>query len=116
MNRTVLGLLFAVSSAAHLSSQMGNMNAPTFTKDVVPILQKNCQSCHRPGGAGPFSLMTHQLAERWGEDIKSFVKSKQMPPWQATSGVAFDGELRMSDKDIETLVRWVDLGSPEGNA
>ena len=48
MNRTVLGLLFAVCSTAYLSSQMSNMNAPTFTKDVAPILQKNCQSCHRP--------------------------------------------------------------------
>ena len=60
MNRTVLGLLFAVCSTAHLSSQMGNMNAPTFAKDVAPILQKNCQSCHRPGEAAPFSMLTYE--------------------------------------------------------
>src|SRR5678815_3818916 len=79
MNRTVLGLLFAVCSTAHLSSQMGNMNAPTFTKDVAPILQKNCQTCHRPGDAPPFSLLTYEQSRPWAKAIKSAVLTKKMP-------------------------------------
>ena len=65
MNRTSVGLLFAVCSTAHLSSQMGNMNAPTFTKDVAPILQKDCQTCHRPGEAAPFSMLTYEETRPW---------------------------------------------------
>src|SRR2546429_8921293 len=83
MNRTVLGLLFAVCSTAHLSSQMGNMNAPTFTKDVAPILQKNCQSCHRPGEAGPFSMLTYEDVRPWAGAMKLAVQQKLMPPWDA---------------------------------
>lgn len=90
--------------------------AVNYHRDVLPILQKSCQSCHRPGGGGPFSLMTYQQAARWSTDIKKFVENKQMPPWQASAGVPFDGEQKMSQKDINTLASWDKLGAPEGDA
>ena len=47
--------------------------APTFHKDVLPILQKNCQSCHRPGEVAPFSLLTYESTRPWAKSIKNAV-------------------------------------------
>src|ERR1700726_4467326 len=116
MNRTVLGLLFAVCSTAHLSSQMANMNAPTFTKDVAPILQKNCQTCHRPGEAAPFSLLNYQQARPWAAAMKEAVLSQKMPPWFADPHHGkFSNDPSLSKADINTLVAWADTGAKEGN-
>lgn len=90
-------------------------NAVTYHRDVLPILQKNCQGCHRPGEVGPFSLMTYKQASNWATDIKEYTKNKQMPPWKPTAGPAFRDERGMSSKDIETLASWVDAGAPEGD-
>jgi thiol-disulfide isomerase/thioredoxin len=89
--------------------------AITFHKDVAPILQKNCQTCHRPGEVGPFSLMTYKQAKVWAEDIKEYTANKKMPPWKATDGVPFRNDRRMADADIKTLAAWVDGGTPEGD-
>ena len=116
MDRTVLGLLFAVCSTAHLSSQMGNMNAPTFTKDVAPILQKNCQSCHRPGEAAPFSMLTYEETRPWTGAMKLAVKQKLMPPWFADPQVGhFANDRSLSQKEIDTIVAWVTAGAPKGD-
>src|SRR5581483_53890 len=88
----------------------------TFHKDVLPILQNNCQTCHRPGEVGPFSLMNYRQAVTWAEDIKSYTQKRIMPPWKPTEGVAFHNERRLSDKDLATLGAWVDGGTPEGDA
>jgi peroxiredoxin len=87
----------------------------TYHRDVLPILQKNCQSCHRPGEVAPFSLMTYKQAVNWADDIKDYTKNRVMPPWKLAVGVPFQNERRMSDKDIQTLAAWADDGCPEGN-
>ena len=88
----------------------------TFHKDVLPILQKNCQSCHRPGEVGPFSLMTYKQAVTWAEDIKAFTANRKMPPWKPTEAAfAFHGERKLSDAEIKALAAWVDGGTPEGD-
>ena len=116
MNRPFLTLLFAVCSTAHLSSQMGNMNAPTFTKDVAPILQKNCQSCHRPGEAAPFSMLTYEETRPWTGAMKLAVKQKLMPPWFADPQVGhFANDRSLSQKEIDTIVAWVTAGAPKGD-
>jgi mono/diheme cytochrome c family protein len=58
-------------------------DSATFNKDVLPIVQKNCQGCHRPGEAAPFSLLTYESARPWAKAIKAAVVSRKMPPWQA---------------------------------
>jgi peroxiredoxin len=88
----------------------------TYYRDVLPILQSNCQQCHRPGEIGPFSLMTFKEAVNWAEDLKAYTESRQMPPWKITGGMPFHNERRMSDKDIATLAKWVDDGAPEGKS
>ena len=87
----------------------------TYYRDVLPILQNNCQNCHRPGEVGPFALMTYKQAVNWASDIKDYTKSRQMPPWKIVEGLAFHNERRLSDKDIATLAAWVDNGTPEGD-
>jgi hypothetical protein len=87
----------------------------TFYKDVLPILQTNCQTCHRPGAVGPFALLTHNQAVNWATDIKDYTQSRKMPPWKPVDGAAFHQERKLSDRDIATLAAWVDGGTPAGD-
>jgi peroxiredoxin len=87
----------------------------TYYRDVLPILQANCQSCHRPGEVGPFSLLTCKQAVRWAADIKDFTQQHRMPPWKPVEGGPFRNERRLSERDIATLAAWVDGGTPEGD-
>jgi hypothetical protein len=74
----------------------------TFNKDVLPILQKNCQSCHRPGEIGPFSLLTYDSARPWAKSIKTAVLTEKMPPWFADPRYGhFANDRRLRDADIK---------------
>src|SRR5882724_8063272 len=74
---------FAPALVAALALAAQAADSATFNKDVLPILQKNCQACHRPGEAAPFSLLTYESARPWAKAIKNAVVSRKMPPWQA---------------------------------
>jgi hypothetical protein len=94
-----------------------NPPSVTFSKDVAPILAKNCQNCHRPGEAAPMSLLTYQQARPWAKAIKEAVVLKKMPPWFADPHYGkFRNDRTMAQKDIDTLVAWADSGAPEGNS
>jgi hypothetical protein len=89
----------------------------TFNEQVLPILQKHCQSCHRPGEAAPMSLLDYRSARPWAKAIKSSVLRKTMPPWFADPQYGhFANDRRLDDADVKTLVAWVDAGAPEGDA
>jgi hypothetical protein len=91
--------------------------SPTFYKDVLPILQANCQSCHRPGEVAPMSLLTYEAARPWAKAIKAAVVKRQMPPWFADPSYGhFENERRLADRQIETISAWVDAGAPAGDA
>ncbi|MFP6581051.1 MAG: c-type cytochrome [Candidatus Hydrogenedentota bacterium] len=95
----------------------------TFTKDVLPILQENCQTCHRPGGdnmsgmIAPMSLMDYQETRPWAKAIMKAVENKTMPPWHA--GEKFNGhfsnERTLTAEEIATVVAWVKTGAKRGN-
>ncbi len=92
------------------------MAAPvTFNKDVLPILQKNCQACHRPGELAPMSFLTYSEARPWAKAMKQAVVTKKMPPWFAEKG-HFANDRTLSADEINTLVSWADGGAPEGDA
>ena len=94
----------------------GATGSVTFSKDVAPILQKNCQGCHRPGEAAPMSLRTYQEARPWAKAMKQAVLAKKMPPWFADAQYGhFRNDRSLPQKDIDTLVSWVDAGAPEGD-
>ncbi len=96
----------------------GRVLAPTFHRDVEPILQRHCQDCHRPGQVAPFSLLTYEQARKRSEDIASVTEERTMPPWHAsaTEGGPFRGARFLSQGDLATLASWAKAGSPEGDA
>jgi hypothetical protein len=88
----------------------------TFNKNVLPILQKNCQSCHRPGEIGPASFLTYDSTRPWARAIQTAVATRKMPPWFADPKYGhFSNDRRLSDADVRTLSAWADAGAPEGN-
>jgi len=90
---------------------------PTFNREVVHILQQNCQSCHHPDDIAPFSLMTYHDAVLHADAIKYMTQTRQMPPWKPAPGCGdFVGERALAQNDIDTIAHWVDGGTPEGKA
>ena len=112
--RSVLTLALGVCSVAAAAN--ANPSGVTFTRDVAPILQKNCQGCHRPGEAAPMTFMNYQQARPWAKAIKEAVLLKKMPPWFADPHYGkFKNDRSLSQTDIDTLVAWADAGAPEGD-
>jgi hypothetical protein len=91
--------------------------AVTFNKQVLPILQKNCQTCHRPGEIAPMSFLTYADTRPWAKAMKEAVVKRQMPPWFVDPAYGhFANDRRLSDADIKTISAWTDAGAPEGDA
>ena len=88
----------------------------TFTKDVAPILYKNCVVCHRAGETAPMSLVTYKEVRPWAKSIREKVVSREMPPWFADPGHGqFVNDARLKPAEIETIRAWVDGGAAEGS-
>jgi hypothetical protein len=89
---------------------------PTFSRDVAPILYKNCASCHRPGDIAPMSLLSYEQVRPWAKSIREKVSLGLMPPWHAEEprGV-FSNDRRLTDTDKDTLLRWASAGAPKGD-
>jgi len=91
--------------------------APTFHKEVLPILQQRCQECHRSGEAVPFTMLSYKETRPWAKSIKQAVLTKKMPPWFADPHYGkFSNDRSLLQREIDTLVSWADAGAPEGNA
>jgi mono/diheme cytochrome c family protein len=94
----------------------GTAKQPTFSKDVAPILFKNCAQCHQPDDITPFSVLTYKDVRPWAKSIKEKVVMREMPPWHADPHVGkFENEARLGEADIATIAAWVDGGAKEGN-
>jgi len=107
--------IFLIISTAVVASAQGQV---TFTKDVMPILQQHCQSCHRPDTFSPMSLLTYEEARPWAKSIKQKVVAREMPPWYIDKNVGvahFKNDVSLTDQEIATLVKWADGGAPKGN-
>ena len=113
--------LIATVPTAHVTAQPSietrSTGSVTFHKDVEPILQKYCQTCHRPGEIGPMSLMTFETARPWARSIKSQVLARAMPPWYTEPTIGhFRNQRTLAQRDIDTFVNWADAGAPRGSA
>ena len=89
----------------------------TFSKDVAPILQRSCESCHRPGGGAPMALISYSDVRPWARSIRNRTTSREMPPWFIDKNVGiqhFKDDPSLSDAEIETIAAWVDAGAPQG--
>ena len=125
LTRTLAALLaFGIVSAigAPGYAENGAEAAVTYYKDVLPIMQENCQTCHRPSGANisglvaPMSFMDYRETRPWARAIASKVESREMPPWFASApkGV-FENERGLTDAEIDTILSWVAAGAPAGD-
>jgi hypothetical protein len=91
-------------------------SAPTFHKEIEPLLQNSCQECHRPGEIAPMPLLTYEQVRPWAKSIKAAVLKNQMPPWPADPHYGkFSNDRSLSKAQIDTIAAWVDAGAPEGN-
>ena len=85
---TLLGVsLVAAPQSSQVATSAAAAAAPTFYKDVLPVLQKNCQACHRPGEAAPMSFLTYESTRPWAKAIKQAVVTRKMPPWFAEPNI-----------------------------
>ena len=89
---------------------------PTFSKDVAPVLFKNCSGCHRPGEIGPMPLLNYSQARPWAKSIRAAVATGTMPPWHAKAERGtFSNDRRLTAQERETIIAWADGGAPQGD-
>ena len=106
----LLGTLFAAIGAAQSP-------APTFYKDVLPILQNRCQECHRSGEIGKMPLLTYEQTRPWAKSMKTAVLTGKMPPWPADPHFGkFAHDRSLTRAEMDTLSAWADSGAAEGRA
>jgi mono/diheme cytochrome c family protein len=125
MKNAVSKIMLGSSAAVMMSwTAMADVPAkPTFTKDILPILQENCQTCHRPLGANlsgmvaPMSLMTYQEVRPWAKAMAKAVGDTSMPPWHASEKMhgKFKNERTLTKDEIATIIKWTEMRAPRGN-
>src|SRR5262245_56211533 len=111
----VIGAVLAVAASAAAAD---TAKPVTFSKDVAPIFQEKCQTCHQPNSIAPMSLITFKDARPWARSIKDRVSTRQMPPWHVDPSVGvqkFKNDMSLSDEQIDTIVKWVDGGALQGD-
>jgi mono/diheme cytochrome c family protein len=129
MKRTLAISALQLCTAACMLGQMAGMATPdpgaipvtkasnvTFTKDVAPIVQQHCQSCHRPGEGTPFSMLSYEEARPWAIAMKRMVVTRAMPPWFEDGHTEkFENNRSLTQTQIDTIAAWVDAGAPKGD-
>ena len=112
------GLAVPYASLAADATDTAAKKPATFARDVAPILQQNCQDCHRKGSMAPMSLVTYEETRPWAKAIRQRVITRQMPPWHIDKTVGiqqFKNDMSLTDEQIRTLVEWADAGAPPGD-
>ncbi len=115
MKKVVLAILIA-PLAALAAEDTGR--TVTFTKDIAPIFQRSCQSCHHQGTSAPMSLVTYSEVRPWARSIKERVTRRDMPPWHLDKTVGirhYKNDRSLSDAEIALVSLWVDRGAPQGD-
>jgi len=105
-----------VSASVLFAAVAAAQSTPTFSKDVAPVIFKNCASCHRPGDIAPMPLLTYEQTRPWAKSIREKVSLGQMPPWHSTNPRGtFSNDRRLTDQEKDILVRWASNGAPQGD-
>ena len=118
MKRLRVVMLVMLVAPAVMVAKKSEGAGMTFTKDVAPIIFNKCANCHRPGETAPMSLTSYGEVRPWSKAIREEVIKRTMPPWFAdphTSTLKFGNDRRLSEKEVDTIVAWVDAGSPKGD-
>src|SRR5262245_48790904 len=115
MRLAIVSSLFVVAGVIAAAPAMAADGTPTFTKDVAPIFYQNCIECHRATMFAPMSLTTFEDARPYIRAIKQRVSAKTMPPWGSDMPHGlFRNDPRLTYKEIQTIVSWIDGGAPKG--
>jgi Tfp pilus assembly protein PilF/mono/diheme cytochrome c family protein len=109
--------IIGLTSVVLIASTESAAAAPTFSRDIAPILFRHCVSCHHPGQSAPFSLLMYEDVRPRARQIALVTKSRYMPPWKPEPGFAdeFLGKRGLTEDEIATIAQWSDAGAPEGN-
>jgi len=92
------------------------VTAPTFYRDVAPILQEHCQVCHRNGGIAPVEFENYESTRRYAAAIQAATQNRSMPPWFAEKGIGkFSNDPSLNGEEIALLAAWAAAGAPAGN-
>jgi mono/diheme cytochrome c family protein len=111
-----LAILFLIASASAQTVTQPLTQPVTFNRQIAPIIFNNCSSCHRPGEAAPFTLLSYQDVLKKGRMIAAATSSRIMPPWKAEpASYSYRDERRLKDSDIALIQQWVKAGMPEGD-
>src|SRR2546428_11911592 len=113
-----LTLLFLSAAVAQDPASGTPAGHVTFAKDIAPILQRACQTCHRPGSIAPMSLLTYEEVRPWAKSIKLKTSLREMPPWFIEKNIGiqkFKDDPSLSEEEIATIAKWTDGGAPRGN-
>ncbi len=123
--KAVVPVVLTLAAAAVLGAALAPAAKPvhaaevpvTWSRNIAPIVYKNCTACHHDGGSGPFSLLSYRDAQRWGSLMQQVTTSRYMPPWLPEPGHGdFQDNRRLSTADIATIKAWVGAGMPQGDA
>ena len=115
-----IALIAGLPTLAH--AQTASTSEVTFTKDIAPVLQRSCENCHRPNGAGPMPLQSYEDVRPWARAIKQRTsvgpRAGVMPPWYVEKNIGiqkFKNDPSLSEKEIAMIAQWADSGAPRGN-
>jgi hypothetical protein len=112
----LLSLAAAQTQETKTPAEARNIAAPSFYRDVLPILQQHCQRCHRSGEIGPMPLVTYENARAYAAEIANFVSKRKMPPWFADPRYGhFSNDPSLTLEEIQTLAAWADAEAPAGD-
>src|SRR5438445_7786077 len=107
---------YVVAVLLIMSAEASAAGGVTFTKDVLPILQKNCQTCHRPGNIAPMSFLSYETTRPWAKAMKAAIITRKMPPWFADPQYGhLSNDRSLKQEEIDTIVQWADNGAPKGD-
>lgn len=111
-------VLIVSLSSLSWSGNVFSQESPTYAKDIAPILQEKCQTCHNPDGIGPMSFMSYEEVRPWAPIIKDRTTERIMPPWHIDKTVGiqqFKNDASLTDEQIQLIANWADAGAPKGD-
>ena len=112
----LVGIAMLCASPVTSQQAAGPVTAPTFYRDVLPILQEHCQVCHRAGGIAPIAFETYENTRGYAAAIREATRNRSMPPWFAEKGIGrFSNDPSLTDEQIALLVAWAEAKAPAGN-
>jgi len=117
-NTCALLVTLLAATPAPTATTTDTAAAPTFTKDIAPIFQDKCESCHRRNQMAPMSLVAYEEVRPWVKSIEARVSGRQMPPWHIDKTVGiqkFKNDRSLTDQQIDTIARWIAAGAPKGD-